>query len=51
MSKAFKEVKEPIASAQVLAHYKPSLLIKVPGDASAYSIGAVISHVFKDGKE
>ena len=49
--KAFKQAKEAISSAAVLVHYDPKLLLTLAGDASAYGIGAVISHVFPDGSE
>ena len=48
---AFTEAKKLLASAPVLAHYNPSLPMCLAGDASAYGIGAVISHVLPDGTE
>ena len=47
----FKAAKRLLVTAPVLAHYNPSLPIRLAGDASAYGIGAVISHVFEDGSE
>ena len=49
--RAFVQTKKLLASAPVLAHYDPDLPIRLAGDASAYGIGAVISHVFPDGTE
>ena len=49
--KGFQEIKKLLASAPVLAHYNPELPIQLAGDASAYGIGAMISHQFPDGTE
>lgn len=40
-----------LTSAPVLAHYNPSLPLKLAGDASSYRIGTVVSHVMPDGSE
>ena len=50
-ARAFQEAKSQITSAQVLTHYDPALPIKLASDASAYGVGAVISHVMPDGTE
>ena len=50
-AKAFAEAKTLLSNAPVLAHYNPSLPIKMAGDASTYGLGAVISHTFPDGSE
>ena len=50
-AKAFKAAKEGVASSSVLVHYNPTLPVKMAGDASAYGVGAVISHVMPDGSE
>lgn len=51
MADAFQRAKDSLVSSQVLAHYDPNLPIKLAADASAYGIGAVISHVYPDGSE
>lgn len=38
-------------STDVLAHYDPALELRLAGDASAYGVGAVLSHVMPDGTE
>ena len=43
--------KDQLVSAKVLTHYDPDLPICMAADASAYGIGAVISHVLPDGTE
>ena len=50
-SKAFETAKQLLVQAPVLAHYDPDLPICLAGDASAYGIGAVISHIYPDGSE
>ena len=49
--KAFQLAKSQLMSAQVLTHYDPQLPITLAADASAYGIGAVISHILPDGSE
>lgn len=48
---AFQQAKEELSSSQVLVHYDPALPLTLAGDASAYGIGAVISHTMPDGTE
>ena len=48
---AFKAAKTKIVAPNVLVHYDPNLPICLAGDASAYGVGAVISHVMDDGNE
>ena len=47
---AFVRAKEKLMSATVLAHYNPDLPVLLAGDASAYGVGSVISHVFPNGE-
>ena len=48
-AKASRHAKEALISSQVLARYDPQLPVKLAADASAYGIGAVISHQYLDG--
>jgi hypothetical protein len=48
---AFQEAKDLLTSSSVLAHYDPNLPIRLAADASAYGIGAVLSHVLPTGEE
>ena len=50
-AKAFKATKQALVSSNVLIHYNPQLPITLAGDASAYGLGAVISHTLPDGSE
>ena len=49
--KAFQQAKNLLASSKVLVHYNPAIPIKMSVDASAYGVGAVISHVLPNGDE
>jgi len=42
------KAKEKLVSAPVLAHYDPSQQLKLAAGASAYGIGAVISHMHNE---
>ena len=46
---AFQNLKVKLASTEVLAHYDVNLPLRLDCDASAYGVGAVLSHSFPDG--
>ena len=50
-AEAFRASKELLTSAPLLVHFDPELDITVACDASAYGIGAVLSHKMPDGSE
>ena len=50
-TKSFTEVKNHLIKAPVLMHYDPKLPVRLAGNASNYSIGAVLSHVDSKGQE
>ena len=47
---AFEKIKSLLSSDLLLTHYNPSIDITVVSDASDYGVGAIISHIFPDGK-
>ena len=47
----FKKLKTALSEKDVLVHYDEKKPIKLSCDASAYGLGAVISHVMSDGSE
>ncbi|GFV71180.1 transposon Tf2-8 polyprotein [Trichonephila clavipes] len=49
--KAFKALKQEIASDRILCHYDPKLPLVLQTDASPVGIGAVLSHIMLDGTE
>ena len=48
---AFNQAKSKLTSSNVLTHYDTALPISMTADASAYGLGAIISHTFPDGSE
>ena len=50
-SLTFQEATNLLTASRVLAHYDPSLPMKMTADASVYGVGVVISHVYPDGSE
>ena len=49
MYEALLLLKSKLASTEVLAHYDPSMPVKLDCDTSAYGVGAVLSHKCPDG--
>ncbi|GFO14921.1 transposon tf2-9 polyprotein [Plakobranchus ocellatus] len=49
--KAFKTIKSMVASDNVLMRYDPDLSLRLATDASPYGLGAVLSHVTREGDE
>ncbi len=50
-AESFRAAKEKLVSPNLLVHYDPNLPLKLAGDASAYGVGAVISHIMPDNTE
>ena len=50
-NKSLSIVKKKLVDSTLLVHYDSQLPLRLASDASAYGIGAVISHVFPNGTE
>ena len=48
---AVKTVNEQLTGDQLLIHYDPNKPLVLSTDASAYGVGAVLSHIMLDGSE
>ena len=48
---AFAKAKQLLSEAPILAHFDPKLPLCLAGDASAYGVGAVLSHRYPNGEE
>ena len=48
---AFSRLRGELSSDRFLTHYRPDLPLRLSCDASAYGLGAVLSHVVDDGRE
>lgn len=49
--RVFKEAKQKLSTAPVLAHYDANLPVSLAADASQYGVGAVILHLMPDGTD
>ncbi|KAF2881605.1 hypothetical protein ILUMI_24548 [Ignelater luminosus] len=49
--KSFELVKQKLQSEEFLANFDPKLPLVLATDASAYGVGAVLSHVYSNGEE
>ena len=50
-NKAFQQVKAMLLSADLLAHFDPSMEVTLSCDASGVGLGAVLAHRLQDGSE
>ena len=48
---AFTAAKAKLSQAPILAHFDHAVPLRLAGNASAYGIGAVLSHLYHDGTE
>ncbi|XP_024890212.1 uncharacterized protein K02A2.6-like [Temnothorax curvispinosus] len=51
VSEAFNRARDNFKSDNVLAHFDPKLPLILATDASAYGVGAILSHRYPDGTE